>query len=81
MHDRLAGGRAFRVKDAMAGKDEDPWRVGVLFSRSGVSGITETESCMPTLLRSCTVKVGAAACAVTSRLCSNVPRLLSIRSG
>ncbi len=28
----------------MAGKDEPAWRVGVLFSRSGVSGITETST-------------------------------------
>ncbi|TXN01655.1 MULTISPECIES: transporter substrate-binding domain-containing protein [unclassified Methylobacterium] len=34
----------------MAGKDEATWRVGVLFSRSGVSGITETEHFLGTAL-------------------------------
>ena len=36
--------------DAMAAKDEATWRVGVLFSRSGVSGITETEHFLLTAL-------------------------------
>ncbi|MHB2211161.1 transporter substrate-binding domain-containing protein [Methylobacterium sp. CM6257] len=34
----------------MAGKDEATWRVGVLFSRSGVSGVTETEHFLGTAL-------------------------------
>lgn len=34
----------------MLGKDEATWRVGVLFSRSGVSGITETEHFLGTAL-------------------------------
>lgn len=34
----------------MAAKDEATWRVGVLFSRSGVSGITETEHFLGTAL-------------------------------
>ncbi|MFC6746985.1 transporter substrate-binding domain-containing protein [Methylobacterium persicinum] len=34
----------------MAGRDEATWRVGVLFSRSGVSGITETEHFLGTAL-------------------------------
>ncbi len=37
-------------EDAMAGRDEATWRVGVLFSRSGVSGITETEHFLGTAL-------------------------------
>jgi urea transport system substrate-binding protein len=34
----------------MAAKDEATWRVGVLFSRSGVSGVTETEHFLGTAL-------------------------------
>ncbi|MCJ2016713.1 transporter substrate-binding domain-containing protein [Methylobacterium sp. E-065] len=34
----------------MAARDEATWRVGVLFSRSGVSGITETEHFLGTAL-------------------------------
>ena len=34
----------------MAGRDEAAWRVGVLFSRSGVSGVTETEHFLGTAL-------------------------------
>ena len=34
----------------MPGRDEATWRVGVLFSRSGVSGITETEHFLGTAL-------------------------------
>jgi branched-chain amino acid transport system substrate-binding protein len=34
----------------MAGRDEATWRVGVLFSRSGVTGVTETEHFLGTAL-------------------------------
>ncbi|MFD1702913.1 transporter substrate-binding domain-containing protein [Methylopila henanensis] len=34
----------------MAGAPNEPWRVGVLFSRSGVSGVTETEHFLGTAL-------------------------------
>jgi branched-chain amino acid transport system substrate-binding protein len=46
----MLGGPPQHREDAMSGRDEATWRVGVLFSRSGVSGITETEHFLGTAL-------------------------------